>query len=57
MEYFIFSKGYRVYNKRTFVVEELMHVTFDESNNSCLRMMKKKKPYWTSKQIITNELK
>ena len=26
------SKAYRVYNKRTSVVEESMHVTFDESN-------------------------
>ena len=28
------SKVYRVYNKRTLVVEESMHVTFDESNPS-----------------------
>ncbi|KAH9671187.1 Integrase catalytic domain-containing protein [Citrus sinensis] len=28
------SKAYRVYNKRTLVVEESMHVTFDESNHS-----------------------
>ncbi|KAH9800792.1 hypothetical protein KPL71_000795 [Citrus sinensis] len=28
------SKAYRVYNKRTLVVEESMHVTFDESNSS-----------------------
>ncbi|KAH9743236.1 hypothetical protein KPL70_003240 [Citrus sinensis] len=28
------SKAYRVYNKRTLVVEESMHVTFDESNTS-----------------------
>ncbi|KAH9745941.1 hypothetical protein KPL70_004261 [Citrus sinensis] len=28
------SKAYRVYNKRTLVVEESMHVTFDESNPS-----------------------
>ncbi|KAH9685562.1 Integrase catalytic domain-containing protein [Citrus sinensis] len=28
------SKAYRVYNKRTLVVEESMHVTFDESNLS-----------------------
>ncbi|KAH9780087.1 Integrase catalytic domain-containing protein [Citrus sinensis] len=28
------SKTYRVYNKRTLVVEESMHVTFDESNPS-----------------------
>ena len=26
------SKAYRVYNKRALVVEESMHVTFDESN-------------------------
>ena len=26
------SKAYRVYNKRTLVVEESMYVTFDESN-------------------------
>ena len=29
------SKAYRVYNKRTLVVEESMHVTFDETNPSC----------------------
>ncbi|KAH9792991.1 Integrase catalytic domain-containing protein [Citrus sinensis] len=28
------SKAYRVYNKRTLIVEEFMHVTFDESNPS-----------------------
>ncbi|KAH9779609.1 hypothetical protein KPL71_007757 [Citrus sinensis] len=28
------SKAYRVYNKRTLVVEESMHVTFDEANPS-----------------------
>ncbi|KAH9697997.1 hypothetical protein KPL71_023833 [Citrus sinensis] len=28
------SKAYRVYNKRTLVVEKSMHVTFDESNPS-----------------------
>ncbi|KAH9705479.1 hypothetical protein KPL70_011888 [Citrus sinensis] len=28
------SKAYRVYNKRTLVVEESIHVTFDESNPS-----------------------
>ena len=28
------SKAYRVYNKRTLVVEESMHVIFDESNPS-----------------------
>ena len=28
------SKAYRVYNKRTLVVEESMHVTLDESNPS-----------------------
>ncbi|KAH9697591.1 Integrase catalytic domain-containing protein [Citrus sinensis] len=28
------SKAYRVYNKRTIIVEESMHVTFDESNPS-----------------------
>lgn len=27
------SKVYRVYNKRTLVVEESMHVIFDKSNN------------------------
>ena len=26
------SKAYRVYNKRTKIVEESMHVTFDETN-------------------------
>ena len=28
-----FSKAYRVFNKRTLVVEESIHVTFDESNS------------------------
>ena len=28
------SKAYRVYNKKTLVVEESMHVMFDESNSS-----------------------
>ena len=28
------SQAYRVYNKRTLVVEESIHVTFDESNAS-----------------------
>ena len=28
------SKAYRVYNKKILVVEEFMHVTFDESNPS-----------------------
>ena len=28
------SKAYRVYNKRILVIEESMHVTFDESNLS-----------------------
>ena len=28
------SKAYKVYNKRTLIVEESMHVTFDESNTS-----------------------
>ena len=28
------SKAYRIYNKRILVVEEFMHVTFDESNHS-----------------------
>ena len=35
MGYSTISKGYRVYNKRTLVIEESMHVLFDESNNSC----------------------
>ena len=30
------SKAYRVYNKRTLVVEESMHVTFNESNLSSI---------------------
>ena len=30
------SKAYRVYNKRTLVVEESMHITFDESNPSSI---------------------
>ena len=31
--YSIHSKAYRVYNKRTLVVEESIHVTFDEHNS------------------------
>ncbi|KAH9734859.1 Integrase catalytic domain-containing protein [Citrus sinensis] len=34
LRYSTSSKAYRVYNKRTLVVEESMHVTFDESNPS-----------------------
>ena len=30
--YFQISKAYRVFNKRTLVVEESMHVVFDEAN-------------------------
>ena len=30
------SKTYRVYNKRTLVMEESMHVIFDESNPSSI---------------------
>ena len=26
-----------MYNKRTLIIEESMHVVFDESNNFCLR--------------------
>ena len=28
------SKAYRVFNKRTLVIEESVHVTFDESNST-----------------------
>ena len=31
------SKTYRVYNKRTLVVEGSIHVTFDESNSSFVK--------------------
>ena len=31
------SKAYEVYNKSTLVVEEFMHVTFDESNTSSMK--------------------
>ena len=31
------SKAYRIFNKRTLVVEESMHVVFDESNNKSSR--------------------
>ena len=34
LEYSNSSKAYRVYNKGTLVVEESMHVTFDESSPS-----------------------
>ena len=30
------SKAYRVFNKRTLVIEESMHVIFDESCNLCM---------------------
>ena len=32
--YFLTSKAFRVFNKRTLVVEESIHVIFDESNLS-----------------------
>ncbi|PON67240.1 hypothetical protein PanWU01x14_104150 [Parasponia andersonii] len=32
LEYSTTSKAYRVFNKRTLIVEEFMHVIFDESN-------------------------
>ncbi|KAH9769987.1 Integrase catalytic domain-containing protein [Citrus sinensis] len=38
------SKAYRIYNKRTLVVEESMHVTFDESN-----------PSSTEKVVVNND--
>ena len=34
--YSITSKAYRVFNKKTLVVEESIHVTIDESNLKCL---------------------
>ncbi|KAH9680417.1 hypothetical protein KPL71_026545 [Citrus sinensis] len=39
------SKAYKVYNKRTLVVEELMHITFDESN-----------PSSTEKVVVDNDV-
>ena len=33
LDYSIHSKAHRVYNKRTLVVEESVHVTFDEHNS------------------------
>ena len=39
------NKAYRVYNKRTLVVEESMHVTFDESN-----------PSSTEKVVVDNDV-
>ncbi|KAH9679144.1 Integrase catalytic domain-containing protein [Citrus sinensis] len=38
------SKAYRVYNKRTLVVEESMHVTFDESN-----------PFSAEKRVVNDD--
>ena len=35
--YFLSSEAYRVFNKKTMVVEESVHVVFDESNNSLER--------------------
>ena len=37
------SKAYRVYNKRTQVIEESMHITFDEMEPEVLRMLAKEK--------------
>ena len=37
VEYSNSNKGCKVYNKRTLVIEESMHIVFNESNNSCLR--------------------
>ena len=33
LKYSIYSKAYRAFNKRTLVVEESVHVTFDEHNS------------------------
>ena len=33
LEYSTHSKAYRVYNKMTLVIEELIHITFDEYNS------------------------
>ena len=35
--YSLFSKAYKVFNKKIMVVEESIHVVFDESNNSLER--------------------
>ena len=35
--YSIFSKAYRVFNKYTLIVEESIHVIFDEANDLYLR--------------------
>ena len=32
LSYSTISKAYRVFNKRTLVIEESMHIVFDESN-------------------------
>ena len=53
MGYFISRKGHRVY-KRTLIIEESMHVVFDEFNNSCLRNYDKKQ-IKTNKQTNRNE--
>ena len=34
LDYSTSSKAFRVFNKRTMVVEESIHIIFDESNNS-----------------------
>ena len=43
--YSINSKAYRVFNKRTLVVEESMHVTFDES-----------KPFSMEKEFVDDDV-
>ena len=39
LSYSTTSKAFRVFNKRTLIVEKLVRVTFDESNNFFQRML------------------
>ena len=58
MGYLITSKGYRVHNKRTLVIEESIHVVFNESNNSYpkMSMNDKEEEFRTKKQVCPNSL-
>ena len=49
--YVITSKAYRVFNKRTLVIEESIHVVFDESNDN-----HKEKNVEEEENLLENEL-
>ena len=50
------SKAYRIFNKKTLVVEESPHVSFDESNNNNLeKNLKDDEDILENKKIESNE--